>query len=124
MCLVTRQTVASVSKTDKVCYKLVARCGVGYQTPYRNSYIDDDTIKGKKLFQAYGYEDIVHDMDYLRIHGGFVHTFIDRTLAMDMARNYGYSCFECVIPAGVPFYESGSFGESCSKSIKFVKQIY
>lgn len=27
-----------------MCYKIVARCGVGYQTPYRDSYIDNDTI--------------------------------------------------------------------------------
>lgn len=124
MCLVTKQTAASVSKTDKVCYKVVKRCGVGYQTPYRETYIDDETIKGEKLFEAYGYEDITRDMEYLQIHGGFVHTFSDRTTAVGTARNYGYSCFECVIPAGVPFYESGCFEECCSKSIKFVKQIF
>jgi hypothetical protein len=125
MCLITKQTEAKIADKDIKCYKVVERCGVGYKTPWRNTYVDYETSKGKKFFEALTPETFEEGLipGERSITGGFVHCYTDLGLAIACSKLLGNgTCFECIIPKGTPYF-NGTTLDICAKKIKFVKPV-
>jgi hypothetical protein len=129
MCLITTQSEALVSEEDIKCYKLVIPCGVGYRTPYRNTFISYEKGKGKELIVPSGDEEISEHYDffcrkkYYIVKGGFIHCYQSLEEAKWRAITYGYAVLECIISAGTRYY-SGVYCDICAKAIKVVERIF
>ena len=138
MCLITKNAIPLTAKDDIVCYKVLAKYGGAYKTPFKLMHVDDDIIEGKKNLVAEGMEDIrgwtvcgLRRPSRYEINGGFIHCYTDHESAIERA---DFSVpkyepfvemfvFECIIPKGTTYYEGNSW-DICAKEIKFVKEVY
>ena len=128
MCLITYTKKIQRAYGNKICYKvLVADEEGNLITPYTRTPVPEDVISGEKLFQAKG-ERSVHEYTRTKsVSGGFIHTFVVKSDALEMADRWRDShVFKCVIPHGRHFYhgtdelDNSSFA---SKVIKFVEEL-
>ena len=139
MCLRTKTKEPLYAEEDMVCYKVVKESkaeGCPYMTPYEESLIHENVVKGMWMFVAHGRKKI-EETNSLNtsydIGEGYIHTYKTLPHGKYMTEHLesliegGFHLFECVIPSGSEYYvgvDSNGFPSYASEKIKFTKIIY
>lgn len=127
----TCKPLPKVSDKDIVCFKMLLLkngdyylTGTHFLTPWRWLEVPSECVEGKKDFTPLDAETDIYYSDLQntwKVAGGAIHTYVDK---YDTERHSRGVLFECVIPAGTPYYEGiDSHGHRgyASRKIRFVK---
>ena len=126
----TCKPLPKVSDKDIVCFKVLllktwdGLTGTHFLTPWRWLEVPSECIEGKIDFTPLDAETDIYYSDLQnvwKVAGGAIHTYVDK---YDTERHSRGILFECVIPAGTPYYEGiDSHGHRgyASHKIRFVK---
>ena len=113
MCLVTKQTEPFTAKKSFVVWKVLTKWNQG---PNRPSYY---YMRGRNRAEQRDYE-VRKDPFYTYVYGGFLHAFISKSSAKNMAETFNHMSksdnFKVVrmhVPEGATFYV-GNAGDICS----------
>ena len=131
MCLYSKTNIPSVSEKPITMYKFLVRdwYNISYTTPCTLDVVPNDILKGERLFEASGDENIVAGEHFNSVGKGYIHGYSTKKHALHMRRIYTdhfsrWGLFKCEIPAGTPYFRSmGGDYEICAKKIKFVELV-
>jgi len=116
-----------VSKVDIPCVKVLVRKGVVHYTPCIGERVCRIVLCGLFPMAATGEEDVVYSENSRFVNCGFVHVYASLSDCIDWSWRYhdggSIEFYECVIPAGVRYWESDDGSMYAAKKIKFVKKI-
>lgn len=127
----TCKPLPKVSDKDIVCFKALlfkewdGLTDAHFLTPWKWLKVPSECIEGKIDFTPLDEEtDIYYSVlqNEWKVGGGAIHTYVDK---YDTERHSRGVLFECVIPAGTPYYKGiDSHGHRgyASRKIRFVKK--
>lgn len=130
MCLtIDKRTLFKYVRKKVVCYKILKYSVTGcYVTPYRNTLVLDDVLKGEKSFKALGDSKVLFGTKSFYIDSGYIHVFTNLEDAKAQCDPFPFgneSIFECYIPIGVKYIKGKYLNRNCyaAKEIRFVKKV-
>ena len=127
MCLVTNNSKPKIATKDIMVYK-VLKCQdyEDYLTPWQNR-----TIKLDSTFIADGEKEIIPVNNNFEIEGGFIHAYINKEKAIDIAASFSsmdvyqshrrYVVVKCIVLKGTEYFISKDGYEICSTVLKIGK---
>lgn len=125
MCLtIDKKTLFKYARKKVVCYKILKYEAGWYMTPYRNTLVFDDVLKGEKSFKALGDSKVLFGTKSFYIDSGYIHVYTN----LEDAKAHcdpNESIFECYIPIGVKYIKGKYLNRNCyaAKEIRFVKKV-
>lgn len=125
MCLYTKNLKPYVAKENIKVFKILAKDGIYYKTPYQGSIVElGSPMKPDKEINYnsgnYGYK-----KSMLCVEGGFIHAVTNVVDYDDdvVSDNENYAVVEAFIPKGVEFYVSDDFVEIAAKELFITDKI-
>lgn len=115
MCLKTNNP-QKIAERDIRCYKVLRQLQVGNElvpaTPFMETVIEEDVLRGKKPLEAKSesHKDAILRRETGTVQSGYIHTYEGKTEAITAIgellpeKSVFYVC-ECVIPEGTPMFE-------------------
>lgn len=119
MCLIKSSIFPRVAIKDIIVYKGIMEQGRGYITPWKNHPI----VIGEIQKPSRSLMDIISDLFYKEINGGYIHSFTD----LGRCRRYFYGWgrivyVKCLIPRGT-LYWTGDIEDIASRKLKYLEII-